>query len=103
MQETAIWVDVGVAAVPVLDDGVAVPEVSGVPVAVGVGWAAVRQYVEVPAAGVAYGTPAFLEVAAPDVAFRVERRAVGTDVMPAVGGLDRGYALVEAEGPDVAE
>ena len=85
-----------------LDYGVAVSEVASVAVALGVGGGAVGLDVEVARIGQANGASGILEVAAPVIAFGIQRRSVGHDVMPAIGGVDGGAAFVESERPQVA-
>ena len=98
VEQVALPVDVGVHPVIPLDHRHPVPEVPGVAVPPPVGRNSLVSDMEVTAVAVPHGAASLLEVAAPDVALRVQGSPVGQDVEPSLGGVDRRPALVEPKG-----
>ena len=102
MEEIAGSVYVGVFAIFALDHGVAVLEVTGVPVMLDIRGSAIVFNMNVAAAGQPGSTATLLEVAAPRIALPVHRTPIREDMEPPLLRMDRSDALVESERSDMA-
>ena len=101
VEQIAGHVYVGVPDDDALDHGKAVPEVSGILVALCIRGCAVSCYVKVFAVGRSDSAAAFLEVAAPRVALLVQGNSIREDVEPSIFRVDRSESLVESERSEI--